>query len=143
VYGDDAAKTFLDGKGMWRDHIKFFVAYTTALAKKDQAGQTKAVNDLKGYIEAFSGFLADATDLPQAALRTSITDHVNQFEGTDRRVRGRRQREGVPAASRGHLAHVDDRGHARRGDREAEPRIRSPRDLTGGPGAPGPPATSG
>jgi hypothetical protein len=81
VYGDKAAKTFLDGKAMWRDHIKFFVAYTTALAKQDKAGQTKAVNDLKGYIEAFSGFLADATGLPQAALRTSITEHVQQLKG--------------------------------------------------------------
>jgi hypothetical protein len=81
VYGDDAAKTFLDGKSMWRDHIEFFVAYTTALAKKDKAGQTKAVNDLKGYIEAFSGFLADATGLPQGALRTSITEHVSQLKG--------------------------------------------------------------
>ena len=81
VYGDDAAETFLNGKAMWRDHIKFFVAYTTALAKKDKAGQTKAVNDLKGYIEAFSGFLADATDLPQDALRASITEHVSQLKG--------------------------------------------------------------
>jgi hypothetical protein len=81
VYGDEAAETFLDGKAMWRDHIKFFVAYTTALAKQDKPGQTKAVNDLKGYIEAFSGFLADATGLPQAALRTSITEHVQQLKG--------------------------------------------------------------
>ena len=80
VYGDDAAKTFLDGKAMWRDHIEFFVAYTTALAKKDKAGQTKAVNDLKGYIEAFSGFLADATGLPQEALRKGITEHVDQLK---------------------------------------------------------------
>ncbi len=34
---------------MWRDHIKFFVNYTVATAKKDTAGQTKAVNDLKPY----------------------------------------------------------------------------------------------
>lgn len=81
VYGDEAAKTFLDGKAMWRDHITFFVDYTTALAKKDKAGQTKAVNDLKGYIEAFSGFLADATGLPQDALRTSINEHVTQLKG--------------------------------------------------------------
>src|SRR5687767_10642051 len=36
VYGDDAAKTFLDGKAMWRDHVEFFVNYTTAVAKKDK-----------------------------------------------------------------------------------------------------------
>src|SRR5687767_9411285 len=80
VYGDDARNTFLDGKALWRDHIKFFVAYTTAVAKQDEAGQTKAVNDLKGYIEAFSGFLADATGLPQDALRKGITEHVMQLK---------------------------------------------------------------
>src|SRR4249919_1624388 len=80
VYGEDAKDTFLDGKALWRDHIKFFVNYTTAVAKNDQAGQTKAINDLKGYIEAFSGFLADATGLPQDALRKGITEHVNQLK---------------------------------------------------------------
>ena len=99
VYGDDAAKTFLDGKAMWRDHIKFFVAYTTALAKKDKAGQTKAVNDLKGYIEAFSGFLADATGLP--AGRAAQGDHRARqpAEGTARHVRGRRLRRGATTTS--------------------------------------------
>ncbi len=81
VYGEDAKNTFLDGKALWRDHIKFFVNYTTAVAKNDKAGQTKAVNDLKGYIEAFSGFLATATGLPQSALRASITEHVMQLKG--------------------------------------------------------------
>ena len=80
VYGEDAKNTFLDGKALWRDHIKFFVNYTTAVAKNDKAGQTKAVNDLKGYIEAFSGFLADATGLPQDALRKGITEHVTQLK---------------------------------------------------------------
>ena len=53
VYGSAAAKTFLDGKFMWRDHIRFFVAYTTALAKKDKAGQAKAVANLKRYTVVF------------------------------------------------------------------------------------------
>jgi hypothetical protein len=81
VYGDEARAKFLDGQLLWRDHIGFFVDYTTALAKKDKQGQNKAVGNLKGYIEAFSKFLADATGLPQAALRTSITEHVNQLKG--------------------------------------------------------------
>ena len=81
VYGDGARAKFLDGQLLWRDHIGFFVDYTTALAKKDKQGQNKAVGNLKGYIEAFSKFLADATGLPQAALRTSITEHVNQLKG--------------------------------------------------------------
>ena len=43
VYGAKAGQTFLNGKFMWRDHIKFFVDYTVAKAKKDTAGQNKAV----------------------------------------------------------------------------------------------------
>src|SRR5436305_2030222 len=31
IYGAKAGKQFLDGKNMWRDHIKDFVAYTVAL----------------------------------------------------------------------------------------------------------------
>jgi hypothetical protein len=81
VYGEEAGTKFLDGDALWRDHIGFFVDYTGALAKKDKAGQDKAVNDLMGYVEAFSAFLSQATGLPQAALRESITEHVNQLKG--------------------------------------------------------------
>ncbi len=80
VYGAEAAETFLGGTALWRDHISFFVDYTTALAKKDKAGQDKAVNDLMGYVEAFSSFLAEATGLPKGALRDSIGEHVNQLK---------------------------------------------------------------
>ena len=81
VYGDEAAETFLNGENMWRDHIEFFVAYTTALANDDQAGQEQAVSNLMAYVEAFSSFLADATGLPQDALRESTEEHVNQLKG--------------------------------------------------------------
>ncbi len=81
VYGADAGKKFLDGKLLWRDHINFFVDYTTGVAKKDKAGQRKSVGNLRAYIEAFSGFLADATGLPQGALRSAITEHVMQLKG--------------------------------------------------------------
>jgi hypothetical protein len=81
VYGQEAGQKFLDGDALWRDHIGFFVDYTVALAKKDKAGQDKAVNDLMGYVEAFSAFLSKATGLPQAALRESIAEHVNQLKG--------------------------------------------------------------
>jgi hypothetical protein len=47
VYGAKAGQTFLNGKFMWRDHIKVFVDYTGALAKKDKVGQNRAVNNLK------------------------------------------------------------------------------------------------
>ena len=81
VYGDEAAKQFLDGPSLWRDHIKFFVDYTVALAKKDKAGQQEAVDNLTGYTGAFSGFLAQATGLPQAALQEGVTQHVMQLKG--------------------------------------------------------------
>jgi hypothetical protein len=81
IYGTKARNQFLNGKLLWRDHIKFFVAYTVALKAKDEAGQRRAVGNLRGYIEAFSAFLSRATGLPQAALRKSITSHVNQLKG--------------------------------------------------------------
>src|SRR5438045_9006616 len=42
VYGAKAAATFLNGKLMWRAHIKFFVHYTVPTAKKTVPGQNKA-----------------------------------------------------------------------------------------------------
>ena len=81
VYGAKARNEFLNGSFMWRAHIKFFVDYTVATAKKDKAGQTKAVNNLKGYIGKFSNFLAKATGLPGSALQKSITEHVLQLKG--------------------------------------------------------------
>ncbi len=81
VYGAGAKEKFLDGKFLWRDHIRFFVDYTTGVAKNDKAMQSKAVGNLKAYIEAFSAFLAKATGLPQAALRSGIDEHVMQLMG--------------------------------------------------------------
>ena len=81
VYGTKARNEFLNGKFMWRAHIKFFVDYTVAKAKNNRAGQTRAVNNLKVYIGTFSKFLATATGLPQSALQKSITTHVMQLKG--------------------------------------------------------------
>jgi hypothetical protein len=61
---------------MWRDHIRFFVAYTTALAKHDKAGQAKAVANLKTYTTKFGTFLATATGLPAAAVQADLLGHV-------------------------------------------------------------------
>ncbi len=81
VYGEEAGRKFLDGKLLWRDHIGFFVDYTVGLAEKDKAAQKKAVGDLGGYVEGFSAFLAQATELPQDALRQATKEHVNQLKG--------------------------------------------------------------
>jgi hypothetical protein len=81
VYGDEAGQQFLDGPALWRDHIGFFVDYTVGLAEKDKAAQQEAVENLAGYTGAFSGFLAEATGLPQAALQESTMEHVMQLKG--------------------------------------------------------------
>ena len=81
IYGASARKEFLNGKFMWRDHIKFFVNYTVAKVQKNKAGQKQAVDSLMGYIGKFSNFLATATGLPSSALRASITEHVMQLKG--------------------------------------------------------------
>jgi hypothetical protein len=72
VYGAKAARTFLNGRFMWRDHIKFFVAYTGALAKKDTAGQNKAVANLKRYTVAFG----DGNYAKAAAAYDSAYNHM-------------------------------------------------------------------
>jgi hypothetical protein len=81
VYGKQARNQFLNGKLLWRDHIRFFVAYTTALAKDDAAGQKQAVGNLMGYVEAFSRFLSSATGLPYRTLKAGVTEHVLQLKG--------------------------------------------------------------
>jgi hypothetical protein len=81
VYGAKAGQTFLNGKFMWRDHIKFFVDYTVAKAKKDIAGQNKAVANLKQYTVTFGNFLAGATGLPKLAVRNDLLGHVLELKG--------------------------------------------------------------
>ena len=74
VYGADAETQF---NLIWSAHNGFFVDYTTGVAKKDQAMQDKAVQDLTMvYVPDFVEFLAGATDLPADVLTTLITDHV-------------------------------------------------------------------
>ena len=81
VYGAAAGKQFLDGKNLWRAHIKDFVAYTVATAKHDKAGQKKAVADLMAYIQTQAAFFAKATGLPKQALVADLTAHVLQLKG--------------------------------------------------------------
>jgi hypothetical protein len=79
-YGAKAGQTFLNGKFMWRDHIEFFVAYTSALAKHDRAGQNRAVANLKRYTVVFGDFLAAATGLPKLAVRNDLLGHVTELK---------------------------------------------------------------
>ena len=80
VYGAAAGNAFLNGKDMWRDHIRDFVAYTVALKKHDKAGQARAVANLHAYISRFGAFLAKATGLPVAAVQNDLVTHVQQLK---------------------------------------------------------------
>jgi hypothetical protein len=80
VYGAKAGNTFLNGKFMWRAHIKFFVDYTVATAKHDVAAQNKAVANLKQYTVTFGNFLATATGLPKLAVRNDLLGHVVELK---------------------------------------------------------------
>jgi hypothetical protein len=74
VYGPDAQQGFLVG---WRNHIGFFVDYTTGVATKDQAKADKAVQDLVGYADAFGTFLSQANpNLPKDAVTKLVTEHI-------------------------------------------------------------------
>ncbi len=80
VYGDEAKAGFLE---LWRNHIGFFVDYTVATAKKDEAGQTAARDKLAQYQADFSAFLDTATggELPQSGAAEALQAHVNQLIG--------------------------------------------------------------
>jgi len=80
LYGKKAGNTFLNGKYMWRDHIRFFVAYTVALAHHDKAGENKAVKNLGKYISTFGAFLAGATGLPKLEVEGDLDAHVAQLK---------------------------------------------------------------
>jgi hypothetical protein len=81
VYGKAAGKAFLDGNFQWRAHIGFFVDYTVAVAKKDKAGQNKAVANLKRYTVEHGKLLGGATGLPPKAVQADLLLHVLELKG--------------------------------------------------------------
>lgn len=80
VYGKQAGNAFLNGKFQWRDHIRFFVDYTVAVAKKDKAGQTKAVRNLQRYTVEHGKLLGGATGLPPKAVQADLLQHVLELK---------------------------------------------------------------
>jgi hypothetical protein len=81
VYGAQAGRVFLNGPFMWRAHIKFFVDYTVATAKKNKAAKARAVANLQTYTVKFGDFLAGATGLPKLAVRNDLLGHVLELKG--------------------------------------------------------------
>lgn len=80
VYGKPAGNAFLNGKFQWRDHIRFFVDYTVAVAKKDKAGQKKAVANLTRYTVEHGKLLGGATGLPAKAVQDDLLVHVLELK---------------------------------------------------------------
>ncbi len=81
LYGKKAGNAFLNGKFQWRAHIGFFVDYTVATAKKNKAGQNKAVANLKRYTVEHGKLLGGATGLPAKAVQADLLAHVVELKG--------------------------------------------------------------
>ena len=81
VYGKAAGKAFLDGKFQWRAHIGFFVDYTVAVAKKDKAGQNRAVANLMRYTVEHGKLLGGATGLSPKVVQNDLLAHVLELKG--------------------------------------------------------------
>jgi hypothetical protein len=74
VYGPKAGSAF---DPLWKQHIAFFVDYTTGLAAKDKARQDKAIGDLLGYTQAFGAFVNQASPaLAPDTVAELIKTHV-------------------------------------------------------------------
>ena len=86
VYGKKAGNAFLNGKFQWRDHIGFFVDYTVATAKKNKAGQNKAVANLKRYTVEHGKLLGGATGLPVKSGPERPPGSCARAQGPARRV---------------------------------------------------------
>ncbi|MBD2845052.1 copper amine oxidase N-terminal domain-containing protein [Paenibacillus sp. IB182496] len=78
VYGDLAAQDFEE---MWSAHIGFFVDYVEGEAAGDEAMKDEALEDLSGYKEDFSEFLAGATGQEADTIAQGLQTHVEQLIG--------------------------------------------------------------
>ncbi len=77
IYGPDAEAAFLT---LWREHIGFFLDYTTDLATGDQALADQALADLVQYADDFGAFLAAANpNLPVAAVADLLRTHATML----------------------------------------------------------------
>jgi hypothetical protein len=74
VFGAESARSF---QQLWSDHIDAFVAYTQALAGKDEGAQEAAEARLTGFNSDFAQFLSTATQgrLETAALADAFVMH--------------------------------------------------------------------
>ncbi|HEU0212515.1 MAG TPA: hypothetical protein VFR13_00405 [Jiangellaceae bacterium] len=89
VFGAESARSF---QKLWGDHIDAFVAYTQALAGKDDAAKEAAQARLTGFNSDFAQFLSTATQgrLETAALADAFVMHeqmlmqqINEYAAAD------------------------------------------------------------
>jgi hypothetical protein len=89
VFGAESASPF---QRLWGDHIDAFVAYTQALAEKDEAAKEAAQARLTGFNSDFAKFLSTATQgrLETAALADAFVMHeqmlmqqINEYAAAD------------------------------------------------------------
>ena len=89
VFGPESAPSF---QTLWSDHIDAFVAYTQALAGKDEAAQEAAQARLTGFNSDFAQFLSTSTQgrLETAALADAFVMHeqmlmqqINEYAAAD------------------------------------------------------------
>ncbi len=74
AFGSAASNKF---NQVWSAHDAYFVDYTTAVAKQDQAGQSRAVQDLTTeYVPEFADLISGATGLPKDSVMDLTRQHV-------------------------------------------------------------------
>ena len=95
VFGAESARSF---QALWGDHIDAFVAYTQALAGKDEAAQEAAQARLTGFNSDFAKFLSTATEgrLETAALADAFVMHEQMLMQANQRVRRCGLHHGAP-----------------------------------------------
>ena len=103
------ANQFLNGKNLWRAHIKYFVDYTVATAKHDKAGQKKAVANLMVVHPDPGCVLRQGDGAAEAGARRRPDRARAPAQGSARRVREGQLRAGVQPDERGVRAHGHDR----------------------------------
>ena len=74
VYGAEAGKAF---DPLWKKHIELLVAYTTAVAGKQQAKADEAMRNLLAYAEDFGAFISTASPkLTKDAVTELVKTHL-------------------------------------------------------------------
>jgi hypothetical protein len=102
VYGPAAQAKFLK---LWNAHIGYFVNYTLGVATHNKAKVITANNDLGGYINQFSQFIAGATKLPAAAVAADLKGHVSTLEAViNDIVAGKSSASGALLMAENHMA---------------------------------------